>query len=238
MTASRVVQIVRVLLCFAAVSTSILAADITGEIVIKRKLTKRTVTSSASAYYRGPAIEATPISTEDPLAFERQHVVIYIEGAGPTEPVSAVLTQENRRFEPDLIVVPVGSTVRFPNRDLVFHNVFSLSKSKSFDLGNYPRDQTRTVTFSRPGVVFVNCHLHPNMSAAIVVTPNAWFTRADDKGRFRFPHLPPGRYTVTAWHKTGGAHKKMVEVKDGADSTVSFLIPFADDGSLIAAAGH
>ena len=238
MNARRVAQTARVLLSALAVSTCLLAADITGEIVIKRKLTKRTVTSSASAYYRGPAVLSGPVSTEDPLAFERQHVVIYIEGAGPAEPVSAVLTQQNRRFEPDLVVLPAGSTVSFPNRDLVFHNVFSLSKSKSFDLGNYAKDQTRTVTFNHPGVVFVNCHLHPNMSAAIVVTPNSWFTRADDKGQFRFSHLPPGRYTVTAWHKTGGAHKKNVEVKDGADASVSFLIPFSEDGSLLAAAGR
>ena len=94
--------------------------------------------------------------------------------------------------------MPVGSTVSFPNNDPVFHNVFSLSNSKSFDLGNYPKGHTRTVTFTKPGIVFVNCHLHPNMSAAILVSPNQWSTKADKAGHFKLQDVPPGKYTVVA----------------------------------------
>ena len=103
-----------------------------------------------------------------------------------------------------MIVVPAGSTVSFPNLDPIFHNVFSLSKPKSFDLGNYPKDHTRTVTFPKPGIVIVGCHLHANMSAVIVVTPNRWSTTADAQGHFTLPAVPPGAYTVVAWHKSVG----------------------------------
>src|SRR5687768_7242761 len=125
------------------------AAEIEGIITVKRKLTKRTVTAPASSYSRGAAVELSSSSEVDPLAYERSRVVVYLESPQlPTEPITATIDQKNRRFDPDLLVVPVGSTVSFPNLDAIFHNVFSLSGPKSFDLGNYPRNETRTVTFS------------------------------------------------------------------------------------------
>ncbi len=123
-----------------------------------------------------------------------------------------MLNQQDRGFTPDLVVVPAGSTVSFPNLDPIFHNVFSLSKAKSFDLGNYPKDHTRTVTFSKPGIVIVGCHLHANMSAVIVVTPNRWSTTADAQGHFTLPAVPPGTYTIVAWHKSAGFFRKKIEV--------------------------
>ena len=103
----------------------------------------------------------------DPLAFERSRVVIYIEGTGsPADhPITETITQTGRRFSPELVVIPAGSSVSFPNMDPIFHNVFSLSKAKSFDLGNYSKGETRVVSFSKPGIVYVDCHLHPNMAA-------------------------------------------------------------------------
>src|ERR1700690_1530977 len=121
------------------------AATIEGNIVIKRRLTKRRVTAPANSYDRGVAVELRSDTETDPLAVERTHVVIYLEGQGASTPVTAALEQENRRFVPETLVVPVGSTVSFPNNDPVFHNVFSLSSPKLFDLGNYPKGHTRTV---------------------------------------------------------------------------------------------
>ena len=144
-------------------------------------------------------------------------------------PVTATLEQENRRFIPETLVVPVGSTVSFPNNDPVFHNVFSLSNSKSFDLGNYSKGHTRTVTFSKPGIVFVNCHLHPNMSAVIVVSPNQWSTKADEAGHFKLADVPPGRYTVVAWHKTAGFFRETIKVDQSHASLVQFVIPLEAD---------
>src|SRR5438034_3702275 len=159
------------------------AADIEGSIVIKRKLTKRKVTATASSYERGAAVELASDADADPLSYERSRVAVYLEGELPSAPAAAVMRQQNRRFVPDTLVIPAGSTVSFPNLDPIFHNVFSLSRPASFDLGNYPKDHTRTITFSKPGIVYVDCHLHPNMAAVIVVTPNQWSPKADAAGR-------------------------------------------------------
>lgn len=131
------------------------ASDVDGTIVIKRKLTRSKVTASSSAYQRGVSVDLAQSNQTESIAPEYQRVVVYLEGdLPPQQPVTAVMEQRNRQFVPDTLAIPVGSQVSFPNLDPIFHNVFSLSK-------------TRVVTFQKPGVVFVNCHLHPNMSAAI-----------------------------------------------------------------------
>lgn len=172
----------------------------------------------------------------DPLADERERVVIWVEGPGnpggaglsllTRAPSSqASMRQTNRRFDPDIVVIPVGGSVTFPNMDPIFHNVFSLSKPKSFDLGNYPKGDTRTVTFPKPGIVFVNCRLHPNMAGVVVVTPNRWYAKATRDGRFSLKDLPPGTYSVVAWHKSTGLTRKEVHVVEGHDTVVDFLVP-------------
>jgi plastocyanin len=205
------------------------AASIEGSVVIKRKLTRRKVTPAAGSYDRGAAVDLRSDKGEDPLAFERSRVVVYLDGDLPSKPVIVTLEQKNRQFLPDTVVIPAGSTVSFPNLDPIFHNVFSLSKPKSFDLGNYAKDHTRSVIFPKPGIVFVNCHLHPNMSAAIVVTPNQWNTMADAAGRFVLPDVPPGAYTVVAWHKAGGTFRHAVKVTEGGATEVRFNIPLVEE---------
>jgi plastocyanin len=173
-----------------------------------------------------PHVELGTDPVQDPLAYERSHVVVYLEGANlPSRVITATMEQKNRRFIPDLVVIPVGSTVSFPNLDEIFHNVFSLSKARSFDLGNYPMNKTKLVTFSKAGVVFVNCHLHPNMAAAIVVSPNQWSTKADGNGKFVLPQVPPGKYTIVAWHKTAGYFRQEITVTEKGKAGVEFLIP-------------
>jgi len=92
--------------------------------------------------------------------------------------------------------------------DPIFHNIYSLSKPKSFDLGSYDKGQTRQVIFPRPGIVEIYCHLHPNMQATVVVTPNRWYAQPDSDGHYRIPDGPPGQYTVVAWHKTATCSAK------------------------------
>lgn len=137
---------------------------------------------------------------------ESSDVVVFLEGQlpYPDTPARAELQQRGQRFEPQLLVIPAGSTVSFPNADPIFHNVFSLSGAKTFDLGYYPEGQTRIVKFDEPGVVQVYCHLHPNMYAAIVVAPNRWYTKIGDDGTFSFHDLPPGTYSLAAWHMNAG----------------------------------
>ena len=212
------------------------AGDIEGNVVITRKLTKRKVTAPSLSYERGAAVELGSGAEEDPLVFERTRVVIYLEGQIPSTPITATMEQKNRRFIPETLVVPAGSTVSFPNLDPIFHNVFSLSKPQSFDLGNYPKDHTRTVTFSKPGIVFVNCHLHPNMAAAIVVSPNQWSAKADAAGRFTLSGAPSGSYTIVAWHKSAGFFRQAVHVTANRTAAVQFVIPINEAGIATAVA--
>jgi plastocyanin len=207
------------------------AGEIHGAVIVHRRLTKRAITAPVSAYQRGVAVTLDADAEQDPLEYERSHVVIYVEGEFPSTPGFAVMEQRNRRFAPDLLVLPAGSQISFPNEDPIFHNVFSLSKPKSFDLGNYVKGQTRLVTFPKPGIVFVNCHLHPNMSAAIVITPNSWGARADASGRFRFTGMPPGDYTVVAWHKAAGFVRQTVRVDDRRPAEIEFLIPLEESAA-------
>src|SRR5689334_18204001 len=177
-----------------ALSSLASGADIRGTITIQRKLTPRNITPTAGLYQRGSAVALQPDSKEDALDYERSHVVVYLEGA--VTAVSAAssvrlpeMEQQNRRFSPDLVVIPAGATVSFPNFDPIFHNVFSLSKAKSFDLGNYSKGQTRLVTFPKPGIVAIYCHLHPNMAGTVVVTPNQWAVRVDAAGQYTLANL-------------------------------------------------
>lgn len=224
----------------AAVATSsacLFAANITGTITVKERLTRPSVTASVALYQRGPAVELGKDTETDPLAAERARVVIWLEGGGSGPranivPIQTSMGQENRRFEPDLVVIPVGGSVSFPNMDPIFHNVFSLSKPKSFDLGNYPKGDTRTVVFPKPGIVYVNCRLHPNMAGTVVVTPNQWFARAAAKdGQYELKDVPPGNYTVVAWHKTTGFIRKQITVAEDRDTVVDFLVPIDPNAS-------
>jgi plastocyanin len=222
------------LLASCASAGMLSAADLSGTVVIERKLTRRSVTAPAPAYQRGVAVELGSKQVQDPLAFERSHVVVYLEGksANPApfdsnEPVS--IEQQDRQFVPDLVVVRAGSTVSFPNLDAIFHNVFSLSKPRSFDLGNYSKGQTRRVVFPAPGIVYVYCHLHPNMAASIVITPNQWSAKVDGDGQFRLTGVPPGKYTAVAWHKTAGFFRQTVVVTEQGSPAMRFVIPFAAD---------
>jgi len=208
------------------------AQDITGTILIKKRLTRPSVTAPVSVYQRGTSVILGNDAKQDPIAYERSRVVIYLEGAGPApsdvpapaKPIEQV-EQLDRRFVPDIVVVPVGSTISFPNMDPIFHNIYSLSKPRTFDLGSYDKGETRRVSFPKPGIVEVYCHLHPNMAATVVVTPNRWYARPDSSGRYRIPDVPPGQYTVVAWHKSAGFYRKSIVVEKGHDQAVDFLIP-------------
>jgi plastocyanin len=216
--------------CIAAIAVSLPAQAITGTILIKKKLTKPSITPNVSVYQRGTAVKLGKDPDQDPLAYERSRVVIYLEastsaGQNAADSPAPQIQQLDRRFMPDLVVIPVGSTVFFPNMDPIFHNIYSLSKPKSFDLGNYDKGQTRKVTFPKPGIVDIYCHLHPNMQATVVVTPNRWFARPNRTGQYRIPEVPPGQYTLVAWHKAAGFFRKTIVVENTHDTSADFFIP-------------
>jgi plastocyanin len=201
-------------------------AEIRGVIHITKRLTKRPVAPVATAYHRGVTVQP-PGAEEDFVKAELGRVAIYLESdqALPSATVPAKLEQKDRRFVEDTVVIPVGSSVSFPNLDPIFHNVFSLSRAKSFDLGNYPQNETRSVTFPKPGIVRVYCHLHPNMSASIVVAPNRWAVTPEVDGNYRLRDVPVGEHTVVVWHKSAGFFRERVKLAAGQTVEVDFMIP-------------
>ena len=130
-------------------------------------------------------------------------------------PARAVLDQRNETFVPPVVAITVGSSVDFPNSDRVYHNVFSLSKTRRFDLGRYPRGQSRSVTFDRPGVVRVFCEIHSHMSAFILVFAHRFFAVTDTEGRYRIEGIPPGSYTLALWNEGVVRERREVRVEPG-----------------------
>jgi plastocyanin len=136
---------------------------------------------------------------------DRRRSVVYLETAPQAAfetpaPGRARLDQRNETFVPFVLAVTVGSTVDFPNNDRIYHNVFSLSKTRRFDLGRYPRGESRSVRFDRPGVVRVFCEIHSHMSAFILVFAHRYFAATDAEGRYRLEGVPLGTYTLVVWN--------------------------------------
>jgi len=139
----------------------------------------------------------------------------------PSE-VRVRMNQKDERFIPHLLAIPTGSTVDFPNEDRTFHNVFSLSKARRFDLGRYAAGQSKAVRFDRPGIVRVFCEIHSHMNAFILVFDHRYFAVTDDNGRFRIDRVPPGTYRVTAWYEGAAKQTQTVTVAASTGADVNF----------------
>jgi plastocyanin len=154
----------------------------------------------------------------------------------PPERRTFKIVQQNKRFNPHVLSVPVGSRIEFPNLDHFFHNVFSLFDGKRFDLGLYEGGgKVPSVSFDRPGICYVFCNIHPEMSAVIVVMDTDFFTYTDKSGRFVIPHVPPGKYQMFVWHERlqlpGGSLSREITVRDtDTDLGPIFVL---DTGSLL-----
>jgi plastocyanin len=145
-----------------------------------------------------------------------------------------VMDQQNLAFIPRVLPIPVGSTVLFPNNDKVDHNVFSMSRTKTFNLGSYEPGQSQTVVFDKPGIVELRCDVHAEMAAYILVMKNPYFAVTDRKGNFEIPDsgylqqvglegiadLPPGKYSIKTRHEKLKTLKKSIVVPDSGDGTV------------------
>ena len=156
-----------------------------------------------------------------------EYAVVMVDGP-PTpggERPHAVMDQRHETFVPHVLGIPVGTTVEFPNHDSYFHNVFSLSRGASFDLGRYPRGESRERTFTRPGLVKVYCNLHSQMSATIVVLDHSFFTVPSSDGSFTLDDVPAGQYKLGAWHERIGENITPVAVTPGSTATVTFVLP-------------
>jgi plastocyanin len=134
----------------------------------------------------------------------------------------ALLDQACHRFVPRILAIEAGQTVEFRNSDTVYHNIFSYSPSKRFDLGRYPRGQSKLVAFPKAGAIQVYCDIHSEMRADIIVVPGPYFAYVDNEGRFRIENVPAGTHTVAVWLPSGGERRGTVTVRATGQSEVSF----------------
>jgi plastocyanin len=141
------------------------------------------------------------------------------------EPGRVMMDQRNETFVPRLLAITTGTTVDFPNSDSVFHNVFSLSRARRFDLGRYAAGRSKAVTFDRPGVVRVFCDIHSHMSAFVVVFNHPFFRVTDADGRFRMDPVPAGSYTLVGWYEGEARTERVVTVTAGATSELELVVP-------------
>jgi plastocyanin len=147
------------------------------------------------------------------------------------------MVQENKRFTPHMLVVRVGAVVDFPNLDPFFHNVFSMYDGKRFDLGLYEAGTSKSVTFSKPGICYVFCNIHPDMSAVIVAVETPYSAVSSRSGEIRISDVPPGRYTLSMWHEryapaTPNDGPREVTISDANRSLG--VIRLVDTGKVIA----
>ncbi len=161
------------------------------------------------------------MATKPPLA------VVYLEGPFPKRnaPVEKQIVQKDLNFAPALLPVQTGTKVAFPNLDDTYHNIFSFSPAKRFDLGRYRGDERPipSVVFDVPGLVTVRCDIHEHMRALILVLDTPHFALSDAEGKFRLSGLPSGRYKLKAWLSSRTTLERPVELNGG--STLSVNLP-------------
>lgn len=155
--------------------------------------------------------------------------VVYIDQAvtniPPEKPKTLqVITQRDAVFRPHVLPILAGSTVEWPNKDEIFHNVFSMSQSNPFDLGLYKDPEVKKVRFENPGRVDVFCSIHSQMNCIILVLQNPFFAAVDKAGRFRIENVPAGTYKLKAWHQRLPPEIKEVVVPESGQVQVQFTL--------------
>ena len=198
-------------------------------------------TIAISAAAQSPVTATITVTTKAKAPADLSNVVVWLtparEDGTPPPPAQRVrIVQQNRRFDPHLVVVPVGSTVEFPNRDPLFHNVFSLYDGKRFDLGLYEAGASKGVVFAKPGVSFIFCNIHPEMSAVVIAVDTPYYSVSDRSGRMTIPAVPAGRFRLYAWHERyvpahAGEYPREVSVP--ANGASLGAIELIDPGNVI-----
>jgi len=202
-----------------------------GSVIIGPQLSARKIRFNLYPDLAQPAAVTEPQAA----ASELGNVIISFEpapaldGAAPPRTGRLVMRQEGLTFVPHVLAIPKGSTVDFPNGDSIFHNVFSLSKAVSFDLGRYPKGSSKSVRFDRSGIVKVFCHIHSDMSGVIVVLDNPFFAVPDARGHYSIDGVPPGTYRIMAWHERARPLEQTVRVEPGQATAADFSIPLTEE---------
>jgi plastocyanin len=182
----------------------------------------------AAAVERRPGVAdlGTPAGRDVPNLLRS---VVYLESAprGAFETSDggrAVMDQRNETFVPHVLAITTGTTVDFPNSDKFYHNVFSLSKARRFDLGRYAAGHSQSIRFDRAGIVRVFCDIHSHMNAFILVFTHPFFAITDAEGRYHIDSVPPGTYNVIAWNEGTASDPKPIAVPDGAAAELDFTL--------------
>ena len=187
-----------------------------------------TLTSANSSRSPATAYDRRAVGRRAKPLPESRNVVIFVADIPALVDVAAMkasVTQQDEQFAPHLVAVTTGSAVSFPNADPFFHNVFSLSRGATFDLGRFPPGVSRAKVFTQPGIVKVFCHIHSQMSAVVRVFAHPWFTIPDDRGAFAIDGVPPGDHTLVAWHERIGEQRDRVTIRPGQNTEVTLTLP-------------
>jgi hypothetical protein len=196
------------------------AGRIEGRVVITVPVT----TAPPSAAYGARRVEKAPPRAGSEL----ENVIVFIQDPPKVTPLPLTrprMLQESETFIPRVVAITRGSTVDFPNGDPFFHDVFSLSRSATFDLGSYPRGGIKSHQFRQAGLVKVYCHIHSHMSASIMVFDHTFFTIPKTDGSFTIDNIPPGSYKVSAWHERIGENSQPVRIDAGRTADIQFALP-------------
>ena len=214
-----------------AASAAFPASTLRGSVTLGRQLSAHRMKFSLYADAHRAGVNPAPHSMTDEL----QNVVVYLEHVPegtvvPDRPrVPARMEQEGLSFKPHVLAVVKGTEVEFPNRDMLFHNVFSLSKTASFDLGRFAQNASKSLRFTKPGIVKVFCHIHSDMSGVILVLDNPFYASPGTDGQYVIEGIPPGEYRVIAWHERARMAAKRIRIEPGEDSVLDFEIPLTED---------
>lgn len=160
---------------------------------------------------------------------ELQDFIIHIDGkvtnAPPSRPKTLqIVTQRDATFRPHVLPLVAGSTVEWPNKDDIFHNVFSMSESNPFDLGLYRDPEVKKIELRNPGRVDVFCSIHSKMSCVLLVLENSFFSAADSSGHYKIENVPAGSYRLRAWHERLPAEIREVTVPETGEVQVDFVL--------------
>jgi hypothetical protein len=173
------------------------------------------------------AVEIWEPASPQPVKLKiHRDAVIFVTGFNepPLPGRRPQLVQKNKQFTSRVLVITQGEVVEFPNQDPVFHNVWSRSRAKIFDLGLYRHPETKPVQFLKPGIVTVFCNIHANMIASILVLPNNKHAVSDASGNFRVEGIPPGKHTVYAWVEGAKPIKRVAVFSDANPIKLNFKL--------------